>query len=172
MAGVALCNVCHNVLKYGAGGKSVLLRHANKAEHKKPSTYQLHTSSDQASEASCSLPYGAAPNIHSDAQCSQRVEPQLVKIPSFQDRVAHTEAFVVSYMAENNLPFTMAPKLLEFAKFMSRDPKVLAKISMSRETAAYKLKDGLAPIIKEKIVESIECSYLSMNVDNASLTII
>ena len=173
VAGQALCNVCNNLIKYGSAGKSVLLRHAKNTDHKKrigsilnnttlPSSYQLNVSTD---DATCSLPYGAAPNIHNDSVCSKRVEPQLEKIPSFQDRVAHTEAFVVSYIAENNLPFSMAPKLLEFAKFMSKDAKVLAKISMSRETAAYKLKHGLAPIIKEKIVESMKSSHFSMNVD-------
>ena len=59
----------------------------------------------------------------------------------------------------------MAPKLMVFAKFMAKDPKVLAKISMSRETATYKLTDGLAPIIKEKIVESMCIFSFSMNVD-------
>ena len=29
-AGEALCNICNDILRYGAGGKSVLLRHANK----------------------------------------------------------------------------------------------------------------------------------------------
>ena len=171
-AGEALCNICNYMLRYGAGGKCVLLRHAKEKDHKLrvaalvnntslPSSYQVNDTTEEA----CNIPYGAAPNIHSDAQCSKRVEPQLPKIPSFQDRVAHTEAFVVSYIAENSLPFSMAPKLMEFAKFMAKDPKVLAKISMSRETATYKLTDGLAPIIKEKIVESMRTSTFSMNVD-------
>ena len=48
---------------------------------------------------------------------------------------------------------------------MAKDSKVLAKIRMSRETAAYKLTEGLAPMIKEKIVDSMRSSYFSMNVD-------
>ena len=169
----AICNLCNCQLKYGGQGKSTFVRHAKREDHRRrisavannttlPTSHMLAGDKD---DGQCTLPYGAAPNIHSEAHCSSRTEPVLPKIPSFQDRLSHNEVFVVSFIAENSLPFTMAPKLIEFAKVMANDANVLAEISMSRETAAYKLTDGLAPIIKDKIVESMRSTYFSMNVD-------
>ena len=127
--GVALCNICNSILKYGSAGKSAFLRHVeNSKDHNArvsatknnttlPLSYQIP--GDGPTDV-CTLPYGAAPNIHSDAQCNSRTEPVLPKIPSFKDRCAHNEAFVISFLAENNLPFTMAPKLLDFANHGKR----------------------------------------------------
>ena len=116
-------------------------------------------------DAGCNIPYGAAPTIHNEAHCNARTELTLPKIPSFQDRVAHNEAFILSFIAENSLPFAMAPKLLDFARFMAKDAKVLAKLSMCRTTASYKMTEGLAPVIREKIMESMRschCTALSI----------
>ena len=175
LAGQAICTICdgHKMI-YGSQGKSAIFRHARRQDHKDRISANLNNSSLPASHTlpeiddgshPCTLPYGAAPNIHSEVNCSSRIEPVLPRIPIFQDRLAHNEAFIVSFIAENSLPFTMAPKLIEFAKFLARDSKVLAKIKMSRETAAYNLTEGLGPIIKSKVIASMRDSYFSMNVD-------
>ena len=171
LPGRALCLLCNTLLKYGSQGKSALAVHAKKPVHKGVITAVSNNSTLpvqmnlEVKKGACNLTYCAAPNIHSDAYCSAQTEDVLPKIPSFVDRLAHNEAFLLSFLAENTLPFTMAPRLIEFAKFMAKDLKVLAKIKMDRTTASYKLTDGLAPVILEKIIESLRSSFFSMNVD-------
>lgn len=169
LAGKALCLICNKLMNYGNQGKAGLDNHANSAAHKKavnslknnttiPTTY--HTE-----EPTCTMPYGAAPNIHSDAVCNQRTEVVLPKIPSFLDRLAHNEAFLLSFLCEHNLPFSMAPRLIECARFLAKDSKVLAKMKMDRTTASYKLTDGLEPVIRKKMLEAMRTSFFSFNVD-------
>ena len=172
VGGKAICLLCNVSLKYGSQGKSALVSHAKQGDHRKRiaavtnnSTLPSHLNLGGQDDGACNLPYGAAPNIHSDAHCSARAEVTLPRLPSFQDRLAHNEAFLVSFLVEHTLPFTMAPNLIEFAQFMAKDAKVLASIKMSRHTASYKLREGLAPVVSEKIVESLRSSYFSMNVD-------
>ena len=174
ISGKALCLLCNTVLKYGAQGKSAFASHAkNNTDHVAmisalvgntilPATHKAHMNTE---ESECSLPYGAPPNIHNDAVCGSRTEVVLPKIPSFMDRLAHHEAFLVSFICENNLPFTMAPRLLDFTRFMSKDSKVLERMKMDRTTASYKLTDGLGPVISQKIVESLRSTFFSFNVD-------
>ena len=111
------------------------------------------------------MPYGAPPNIHDEAICSAKKERGLPKIVSFADRKAHAEGFLVSFMAENSIPFTLAPKLVEFAQMMSSDAKVLQQLSMSRFTASYKLCEGLAATLEDDLIGVLKKSYFSMNVD-------
>ena len=172
VAGKAICLICNCPLRYGGEGKSAFVRHARGDDHRNRiaavannSTLPSHMGVQDEADGGCNLPYGAAPNVHNDAHCNARTELALPKIPSFQDRVAHNEAFILSFMTENSLPFTMAPKLIEFAKFLAKDAKVLSKLSMCRITAAYKLTEGLAPVISGKIMESMRSSFFSMNVD-------
>ena len=172
LPGKALCLLCNTVLRYGGQGKSAFASHAKNTDHvgmisalvrstTLPATHTAHMNT----ESECSLPYGAPPNIHNDAVCSSRTEVALPKIPSFMDRLAHHEAFVVSFISEYNLPFSMAPRLLDFARFMAKDSKVLERMKMDRTTASYKLTDGLGPVISQKIIESLRSSFFSFNVD-------
>ena len=44
-------------------------------------------------------------------------------IVSVSDRKHHIEAFILSFVAEDLLPQSVDPKLIEFFQFSSRDPK-------------------------------------------------
>ena len=166
----ALCLLCNSLLKYGSGGKTAIMRHALSNDHVKwmnarkvtaclPSEYGADTMAD------CGLPYGAPANIHDANTCNNPTEKVLPKVPSFKDRVSHTEAFIISFMAENTLPFAMVPKLIEFSKFLAQDVKVLSKLSISRTTASYKLVEGLAPVVLDGILENMKSTPFSINVD-------
>ena len=62
-----------------------------------------------------------APNVHDEATCTSRKENSIRKIVSAEDREAHAQAFVVSFIAEHSLPFTMSPHLIRFAQTLSSD---------------------------------------------------
>ena len=129
LAGKALCLICKKLINYGNQGKAGLDHHAKSVAHKKAvNSLKNNTTiptTHHTEEPTCTMPYGAAPNIHSDAVCSQRTEVVLPKIPSFLDRLAHNEAFLPSFLCEHNLPFSMAPRLIEFARFLSKDSKIV-----------------------------------------------
>ena len=84
---------------------------------------------------------------------------------SAEDREAHAQAFVVSSIAEHSLPFTMSPHLIRFAQTLSSDSRTLQNLCMSRMTAAYKLREGLAANINEDLVELLRNTHFSINVD-------
>ena len=70
---------------------------------------------------------------------------------SMTDRTAHSEARLVSFIAEHNLPLSIAPHLCDLCKEMSKDPEAL----VSRTTATYKLVDGLATADHKRIVQKM-----------------
>ena len=83
----------------------------------------------------CSTPQ----NIHDSTVCSATQKSQSLPIVSVIDRVHHLEGYVASFVAENSLSFSFAPKLIQFAKECARDPKALDKLEMSRTTVeAYR----------------------------------
>ena len=43
------------------------------------------------------------------------------------DRIVNAESMVLSFMAENSLPFKLAPKLVELCQTMADDTKTLSK---------------------------------------------
>lgn len=168
--GKVRCIVCNDTVSYGSGGKKDLKRHPSKKEHQrllnlKKTNQTLSSALNAVQEVVCSLPYGAPENVHSEAVCSSRRDPNLPKIVSFEDRKAHAEAFIVSFLAEHCLPFTMAPKLIEFAQMMSSDAKVLQQLSMSNATASYKLREGLGQYLDEELSNELKESFFSFNVD-------
>ena len=170
LAGRALCLICNKLINYGNQGKAGLNHHAKCVAHKKAVTSiknntTIPTTHHSIEPTTCTMPYGAAPNIHSDAVCSKRTEVVLPKIPSFVDRLAHNEAFLLSFLCEHNLPFSMAPRLIECARFLAKDAKVLAKMKMDRTTASYKLTDGLEPVIRKRMLEAMRTCSFSFNVD-------
>ena len=84
------------------------------------------------------------------------LEPPAVPV---KDPIVSQEAMLLGFLAENTLPFTMAPKLIELTKAMSADETALSKLSMSRTTASYKMRYGLAKTIKDKLSEELQNTY-------------
>ena len=118
LPGKIFCNVCDTILSYKGGGKKDLKAHALKSKHKdnlklrKTNTVLPSTFFAPKQTPTCSLPYGVAPNVHNDEVCQSKRAEALPKAVSAQDRKSHAEAFVTSFIAENSLPFTLAPKVI------------------------------------------------------------
>ena len=76
-----------------------------------------------------------------------------------KDRIVSQEAMLLGFLAENTLPFTMAPKVSELTKAMSADKTTLSKLSVSRTTASYKMRFGLAKRLRINIVKNFKTHF-------------
>ena len=159
VAGKVLCLLCNDLIKYGEEGKSALRKHLKKKDHigkiaafKNNSTLPSSLALAAKNGTLCTMPYGDAANIHDGDQCNSKTKEALPKIVLFEDRLAHNDTFIVSFLAEHNLPFTMVPNLIEFARFLAKDSKVLDQVKMSHHKTAYKLREGLAPAVTEDLI--------------------
>ena len=92
----------------------------------------------------CSLPYGAAANIHEQKLCSAGKIVQKKPAVSLVDRKCNTEAYFLSFICENNLPIYLAPKLVQLCKDVSIGNKALNEVKFSSTPATYKIVDDLA----------------------------
>ena len=145
--GVAICCWCKEFLKYGSSGKKRLHRYSiqNKEKHHKNKLLYMANTTIPSSwidpskiaepydtcERPCDLPYGVASNVHSSKTCSTRRQPTARPVIS----VHSTEAFILSFAVENFLPLSKVPKLVEFARFLSKDVRALDEVKMDETTA-------------------------------------
>ena len=169
VSGSAFCIYCNKTLVYGNTGKKDLLKHATKStEHLSNKKNYLSTTilplhwrkptRDSSNEIStcpplareCTMPYGVAENVHTTATCPSLKQNTSQPIVSMSDRINHVEAYILSFAAENSLPLSTVPKLIEFSQFLARDPKALSQLQMNRTAATYKLKHGLSVYVCKK----------------------
>ena len=68
------------------------------------------------------MPYGVAENVHTTATCPSLKENTSCLVVSISDHIHYLEAFILSLAAENTLPLSTGPKLIEFSQFLARDP--------------------------------------------------
>ena len=113
----------------------------------------------------CSVPYGAAENIHNSQFCTQGPKSQSKPSVSFLDKKSHAEARTLSFIAEHSLPLSLVQHLIKYAQEMAQDSKVLTTLNMERTTAAYKLRDGLGAVLHRRLVNELRISKFSINVD-------
>ena len=145
--GLAFCIYCNKTLSYGSTGKSDLFKQAksspkhlpNKVNYLKTTTLPqswIESNNKDLTYAPlkkpCTLPYGVAENVHETATCPSLKEQTSGKIYSLADRTINLEAYILSFTAENSLPLSSVPKLIEFGKFLSRDHKALSQVKMER----------------------------------------
>ena len=104
--------------------------------------------------------------MHVTATCANRV-PQEKTRANFHDRKSHAEACTQAFVAEHSLPLAMVPHIIKYAQ-MSRDQKVLENLSMERQTATYKLKEGLSRCVQKRLVLEMRKSKFSLNLDEAT----
>ena len=139
-----------------------------KANHTKlPSNLRIESTSNDNPSSLCEIPYGAPPNVHNSQACKSRRKTLLPSIVSLKDRKSHTEAFVVSFMTEHSLPFTLAPHLIQFLQDLSKNVKCLQSVTMARTTALSKLQQGLAASLYEDVVSDLRSSFFSLNADES-----
>lgn len=181
--GLSFCIYCNKTLSYGSTGKSDLMKHAktspkhlpNKADYLKtttlPQSWIEPTNKDFTCaplKKPCSLPYGVPENVHEASTCPSLQEEVPRKIYSLVDRTVNLEAYILSFAAENSLPLSSVPKLIEFGKFLSRDRKALSRVKMERTATTYKLKDGLSVYIHKTVVEKMKKYPFSINIDECT----
>ena len=104
--------------------------------------------------------------MHVTATCANRVTQEKTRA-SFHDRKSHAEACTQAFVAEHSLPLAMVPHIIKYAQ-MSRDQKVLENLSMERQTATYKLKEGLSLCVQKRFVLEMRKSKFSLNLDEAT----
>ena len=116
----------------------------------------------------CSLPYGAAANIHEQKLCSTGKSVQKNPAVSLVDRKCNTEAYFLSFICEKNLPIYLAPKLVQLCKDDSIDNKALNEVNFSRTSATYKIVDGLAISKNKSVIRMMHNSHFSVNIDECT----
>ena len=93
-----------------------------------PTTLSLK-SSVQSSLQECNIPYVAAPNIQDSMFCNSRKKP-LKPVISALNRKAHSEALIVSFLAEHSMPFTATPSLIQLTQELAKDAEILQELNM------------------------------------------
>ncbi|GBN44651.1 hypothetical protein AVEN_47709-1 [Araneus ventricosus] len=87
---------------------------------------------------------------------------------SLNDRRANQKAVLACFVAENSLPFSLAPKLVEFCQTLAKDSPALSKLKMEWTAATYITGYGVAKTMREELVAKLNKNYFSMNVDEAT----
>ena len=110
--------------------------------------------------------YGLHPMFRQAAVAPPRLPEPLTPV---SDRISNNEAMLVSFLAEKSLPFSLGPDILELAKTLAQDKKVLAQMSMHRTFASYKLQyGGVAKTFKEKLFGDLQDNFFSLNIDECT----
>ncbi|GFX26689.1 long-chain-fatty-acid--CoA ligase 5 [Trichonephila clavipes] len=152
VAGQAYCVFCNSLLKYGGEGFKAFTNHSKTVTHIKYSKCIRHsmTLSNYANSK------------NTDDLLETDVRPL-----DIVTRKARQEVLITSFIAENSLSFNVAPNLIELCKQLSRDQTALNSLEMSRTTACYKIKYGLAKTIKENIIKTLKETPFSLNLDES-----
>ena len=114
------------------------------------------------------MPYGAVENVHTTATCPSLNENTSRPVVSISDCIHHLQAFISCFAAENSLPLSTLPKLIEFSQFLARDPKALSQLQMNRTAATYKLKHGLSVYAHKNVVDCVKKYLFSINIDECT----
>ena len=83
------------------------------------------------------IPYAAAPNIHDSMFCNSRKKPLKPAICALNGK-AHSEALIVSFLAEHSMPFTFT-SLIQLTQKLAKDAKILQELNMGRTKGSCKL---------------------------------
>ena len=121
-------------------------------------------------EVDCSLPYGAAPNIHSISTCKSLMEPKKQRIIPVVDRTLEMEAYILSFAAENSIPVSKVPNLIEFAKNLSKDRPAYQGVKMDLTAATYKLREGLNVYQQCELIKKLKKTNFSIHIDKCTAT--
>ena len=135
-----LCVFCNDTINYASSGKKVLHSHVRLTKH--VAAYKL-----QSQNLKLVIPQSSSTvTITSDS--TNQFVPMC-------DRIANNQAMVLAVMAENSLPMTMAPVLIDLAKQLARDPKALGSLSMDRTSASYKMTHGVHKTMQDRTVQAM-----------------
>ena len=98
------------------------------------------------------------------------VAPNNVPLPftPIADRTTNAEATILGFIAEENLTFAIAPKLVNLVKQLSTDKKAMEKTCLSRTAASYKMQHGLAKTFQDEVISDLRKTPFSLNIDEAT----
>ena len=85
-----------------------------------------------------------------------------------RERKTNQEATILGFIAEENLPFAIAPKLVTLSQELGRDKKALDALSLSRTAASYKMQHGLSKTFHDEIISILKQTPFSLNIDEAT----
>ena len=182
--GMAYCETCCDRINYGSNGKKALLSHAKKKNHKAarnafknsqslPTVFTATKKMESCAEQPKSqIPYGASPSIlnflKKNSSPSEPLKQPTPVAVHLKDRRSHQEGLVCSFIAEHDLPLSIAPSLVSLAQELSKDPKALNELQLERDSATYKLKFGIHLIIRKRLLEKMRNSPFSLNIDEST----
>ena len=155
VSGKVKCTLCADIIEYGNRGLTAITRHIKTKKH---------AQKEIAKRQNFSMP---APFF---GENSQHKNDEAVTNAPLCDRVSNLEAMLLGVLAENNLPFTVAPVLIDLSKTMASDKKALSRLTMARTTASYKMKHGMAKTFFEETVTNLQTCKFSLNIDEATST--
>ncbi|KAG5276736.1 hypothetical protein AALO_G00109140 [Alosa alosa] len=75
---------------------------------------------------------------------------------------------VLGVLAENSLPFSVAPVIVELAQTLALDKVALQGIKLSRTAASYKMVYGLGRTFSDRIFANMRRFLFSLNVDEST----
>ena len=120
-------------------------------------------------EVDCSLPYGAAPNIHSISTCKSLMESKKQRIIPVVDQSLEMET-CISFAAENSIQISKVPNLIEFAKNLSKDRPAYQGVKMDLTAATYKLREGLNVYQQCELIKKLKKTNFSIHIDKCTAT--
>ena len=120
-------------------------------------------------EVDCSLPYGAAPNIHRISTCKSLMEPKKQRIIPVVDQPLEMEK-CISFAAENSIQISKVPNLIEFAKNLSKDRPAYQGVKMDLTAATYKLREGLNVYQQCELIKKLKKTNFSIHIDKCTAT--
>ena len=164
--GKVLCKYCNGVINYGSKGRVAIIdhlksgKHASEVDHRQSNyTFGAQLSQKNVAPALFSLFKPPLPPPKQLNPAKDLDHPPAPKLIPLVDHTANMESMILSFMAENNLSFTLAPKLVELLIECAADPKVLSSVSLTPCSAAYKLTYGVSDFLKSGIIESMRIFF-------------
>ncbi|GBM63510.1 hypothetical protein AVEN_73790-1 [Araneus ventricosus] len=142
--GHCFCFVCPKKVNYRNNGKKALKKYADDKVHKK-----------NFRGLQCASLFPGSKQVSENATLS------------LNDRRANQKAVLACFVAENSLPFSLMPKLVELCQTLAKDRPALSKLKMERTAATYITGHGVAKTMREELVAKLNKNYFPMNVDEA-----
>ena len=167
--GQAFCRWCKIKINYGSSGKVCYLHASKHGDHQK----YINVMKKQGHMPSTHSTVGTYTVNSNDSAVATSSAKQTIHII---DRVSHLQAYILSFICENNLPLSMAPKLIVFGKIANQDQRAFKKLvggdkikdSFSRTTAIYKIVHGLRNVYHLRIVAALITTPFSLNIDECT----
>ncbi|GBN13793.1 hypothetical protein AVEN_133559-1 [Araneus ventricosus] len=168
ISGTVNCQLCSDTIYYGKRGFSAISSHLQTKKHiskiqAKRENYTLPANFFGVSKSAA--PCSAVPSAPCASSSTTIQMP--VNVP-LSDRITNAQSLILGVLAENNLPFTMSPVLIELSKVLASDKKALNHLNMSRTAASYKMRLGLAKTFMDETAENLRSSKFSLNIDEAT----